>query len=97
MPSYLSLLSWTDQGIRNVKSSPARLDAVKAAAQAAGGRVIFFYMTMGDYDAVIVTELPNDEVASKLLLSSAMQGNIRSKTMKAFTEAEYRNIIGSLP
>ncbi len=93
MPSYLSLISWTDQGVRNVKSSPARLDAVKAAAQAAGGKVIFTYMTMGGYDMAILVELPNDEVAAKLLLGAAMQGNVRSKTMKAFTEAEYRNII----
>ncbi len=97
MPSYLSLISWTDQGIRNVKGSPARLDAVKAAAQAAGGKVIFTYMTMGDYDLAILVELPNDEVAARLLLGASMQGNVRSKTMKAFTEAEFRNIIASLP
>ncbi len=97
MPSYLSMLKWTEQGRRNLKQSPARLDAVKAAAQAAGGRVIFFYMTMGEYDMAILTELPNDEAASRLILSAGMQGNVRSTTTKAFTEDEYRKIIGSLP
>ena len=97
MPSYLSLIKWTDQGIRNVKHSPQRLDAVKQAAQAAGGKVVFFYMTMGEYDLVTLMELPNDEAASRLLLSTAAQGNIRSTTLKAFTEDEYRKLIASLP
>lgn len=97
MPSYLALCNWTDQGIKNVKGSPARLDAVKQAAQAAGGRVIFFYMTMGEYDFVLVVEAPNDEVAARLLLGSAMAGNVRSVTMKAFTEDEYRRVLGGLP
>ena len=97
MPSYLSLIKWTDQGVRNVKHSPQRLDAVKQAAQAAGGKVVFFYMTMGEYDLVTLMELPNDEAASRLLLSTAAQGNIRSTTLKAFTEDEYRKLIASLP
>ena len=97
MPSYLSMLKWTEQGIKNVKQSPGRLDAVKAAAKEAGGRVVFFYMTMGEYDLVTLMELPNDEAASRLFLSVGMHGNIRSTTMKAFTEDEYRKIIGSLP
>ena len=97
MPSYLSMGKWTDQGMKNIKQSPARLDAVKAAAKEAGGRVVFFYMTMGEYDFAVLWELPNDEVASRLLLSASMQGNVRSTTMKAFTEDEYRKVIGSLP
>jgi uncharacterized protein with GYD domain len=97
MPSYLSLCNWTDQGIKNVKGSPARLEQVKQAAQAAGGRVVFFYMTMGQYDFAILLEMPGDEVAAKMMLASAMQGNVRSMTMKAFTEDEYRRVIGTLP
>ncbi len=58
MPSYLSLLQWTDQGIRNVKDSPQRYDAFKQAVQAAGGRVIFLYLTMGEYDLATVVEGP---------------------------------------
>ena len=96
MPSYLSLISWTDQGVRNVKDSPARLDAVKKVFEAGGGRLIFFYMLMGEYDLATLIEMPNDEAATKALLSIGAAGNIRTTTMKAFTEAEYRAIIASL-
>ena len=96
MPSYLSLLNWTEQGVRDVKNSPQRLDAVKKAAEDAGGRLIFFYMLMGDYDMAVLTELPDDESAARLLLGAGQQGNVRSKTYKAFTEDEYRQILGSL-
>lgn len=97
MPSYLSLINWTDQGIQAVKDSPQRLDAVKQAAQAAGGRLIFFYMTMGQYDLVTLLELPNDETAARLLLTIGGLGNVRTTTLRAFTEDEYRSIIAGLP
>lgn len=97
MPSYLSLVNWTEQGVRNIKESPQRLDAVKQAVQAAGGRLIFFYMTMGEYDIATLFEAPDDETMARVLLSIAAQGNVRSKTLKAFTEEEYRRIIGALP
>lgn len=97
MPSYLSLVNWTDQGIRAVKESPQRLDAVKQAIQSAGGRMIFFYMLMGEYDLVTLMELPNDEVAARVLLAIGATGNVRTTTLKAFTEEEYQRIIASLP
>lgn len=97
MPSYLSLLNWTEQGVRDIKQSPERLDAAKQAIQAAGGRMIFFYMTMGEYDMATLIEAPDDESAATVLLALGSQGSIRSTTMKAFTEDEYRGIIGSLP
>ena len=97
MPSYLSLLNWTEQGIRDVKQSPERLDAAKEAIQAAGGRLIFFYMTMGEYDIATLIEVPDDETAARVFLALGSQGSIRSTTMKAFTEDEFRGIIGSLP
>ena len=97
MPSYLSLLNWTEQGVRDIKQSPERLDAAKQAIQAAGGRMIFFYMTMGEYDMATLIEAADDESAATVLLALGSQGSIRSTTMKAFTEDEYRGIIGSLP
>lgn len=97
MPSYLILGSWTEQGIRNVKQGPQRLDAVKQAAQQAGGQVIFFYLTFGQHDFASLVELPNDDTAARLLLNIGSQGNVRTTTLKAFTEDEYRNIIASLP
>ncbi len=96
MPSYLVLANWTEQGIRNVKDSPQRLDAFKQAAEAAGGRLIFFYMTMGQYDLAALVEVPDDHTFARLALNLGSQGNIRSTTLKAFTEDEYRSITGSL-
>lgn len=96
MPSYLSLLKWTDQGIRSVKDSPNRLDAAKRATEAAGGRQIFFYMLMGEYDLAVLSEFPDDASATTFLLSVGAQGNVRTQTMKAYTEDEYRQIIAGL-
>ena len=96
MPSYLSLASWTDQGIRDVKSAPDRLDAVKEAVQAAGGRVIFFYMLMGEYDMATLIEMPDDDAAAQVALRTGMSGNVRTETMKAFTEEEFRTVISGL-
>ena len=97
MPSYLSLINWTEQGAANVKDSPERLDAAKQAIEAAGGRMIFFYMTMGEYDIATLIEAPNDEAAASVLLALGARGSIRTKTMRAFTEDEFRSIVGNLP
>ncbi len=97
MPTYINLINWTDQGIRNVKESPSRLDAARAAAREAGGDIKDTYMTMGTYDVVAITEFPNDEAAAIFALRAGALGNIRTTTLKAFPEAETRKIIGALP
>ena len=96
MPTYVTLIRYTEQGVRNIKESPARLDAAKKAFAAAGGELKQFYLAMGRYDALIVGEAPDDEAAARLALSFGSLGNIRTETMRVFTEAEYRKIIGSL-
>jgi uncharacterized protein with GYD domain len=97
MPSFLSLIRWTEQGIRNVKDSPQRFDAFRQTVEAAGGRVIFLYMTLGDYDLATVVEVPDDERAAQLLLAVGALGNVRTMTMRAFTEEEFRRIVAGLP
>ena len=97
MPSYLVMGTYTDQGVRTIKESPKRFEMVKHVVQQAGGRVIFFYLTFGQYDFATLFELPNDEAAAKLALTIASQGNVRTTTMKAFTEDEYKKIVGGLP
>lgn len=97
MPSYVTLVKWTDQGIRNVKDAPKRADAFEAAVKAAGGSLKGIYLVMGEYDLVVVSEAPNDETATKLALSVAMQGNVRTMTMRAYDREEFRKIIASLP
>ena len=97
MPTYISFASYTDQGIRNVKDSPKRLDAAKDLAKDLGGELKQFYLTMGAYDIVIILDLPGDDAAAKFALSLCARGNVRTTTVKAFTEAEYRDIVASLP
>ncbi|MGQ0531081.1 MAG: GYD domain-containing protein [Caulobacteraceae bacterium] len=96
MATYIQLLSWTEQGARAVKDSPSRLDAAKRAIKALGGEFKSFYLTMGAYDAIAVYEAPNDEAAARFALALAQSGNVRTQTLKAFTETEYRDILGSL-
>jgi uncharacterized protein with GYD domain len=96
MPTYITLANWTDQGIRNVKESGKRIDAARQLIKGAGGEMKGFYLTMGAYDIVTITEAPNDEVVAKVLLTIGGLGNIRTTTLRAFTEAETRNIIASL-
>ena len=96
MPTYVVLNNWTDQGIRTIKESPRRLAATKKAIEAAGGKMLGFYLTMGKYDSVLIVEAPSDEVAATLALSAGSQGSIRTETLKAFPEAEYRRIIAKI-
>ncbi|NWG09047.1 MAG: GYD domain-containing protein [Nitrososphaerales archaeon] len=97
MPYYIVLLNWTDQGIRTIKDLPKRLKKSKAIIEKAGGKWQAIYFTFGQYDAVGVAEFPNDEAAASALLFLGTQGNIRTTTLKAFTQAEFVKIIGKLP
>ena len=96
MSTYIMLGNWTDQGARNVKDSPRRLDAAKKALEDVGGEFKSFFMTMGDFDMVGVYEAPDDAVAARFTLQVGQLGNIRTRTLKAFPEAAYREIIASL-
>ena len=97
MPTYISLMHYTQQGIEKIKESPARLDRAKAAAKAAGGEIKAYYLTMGQYDAVVIIEAPSDEAWAKASLAIASAGAIRTETLRAFSEEEYRKIIAALP
>ncbi len=97
MPTYVTLMRFTDQGIRNIKEGPARLEAAKKAFQSAGAEIKAFYLALGNYDAVVVMEGPSDEVAARLALSIGTQGNVRTDTMRVFTEPEYRKLVSALP
>ena len=96
MPHFVTLLRYTPQGIAKIKESPARLDAARKAAEKVGGKIHAFYLTTGQCDAVIISEFPNDEALAKFSLSVGALGNVTTETLKAFTEAEYRNIVSAL-
>jgi uncharacterized protein with GYD domain len=97
MPTYFSLINYTDQGIRNVKDSPQRLDAAKKLITDMGGELKGFYLTMGPYDLIAILEAPDDEVVAKVLLALGSAGNVRTITLKAFPEADFRRVIEALP
>jgi len=97
MPTYISLISFTQNGIDNIKESPTRLDTAKEAFRAMGADLKEFYMVMGQYDLVVISEAPDDETATKLALMIGSSGSIRTETLRAYKEDEYRKIIASLP
>ena len=97
MPTYVTLVHYTQQGVENMKESPNRLDAAKEAAQSMGVEIREFYLAMGQYDAVIIGEAPDDETITSLAMASASLGNVRTETFRVFTEGEYRKIIATLP
>jgi uncharacterized protein with GYD domain len=90
------LVNWTEQGVRNVRDSPKRLDAARKSLADMGGSFREFYLTMGEYDMVAVCEAPDDAVAARFALQLGMGGNVRTRTLKAFPEAAYREIVNSL-
>jgi uncharacterized protein with GYD domain len=96
MSHYITLIRYTQQGAAKIKESPTRLDAAKKAAEKAGGKIHAWYLTMGKYDAVIISEFPDDEASAKFMLATGALGNVSTQTLKAFTEAEYRKIVASL-
>jgi uncharacterized protein with GYD domain len=96
MTTYVMLANWTEQGILKAKDSPRRLDTAKKALKDMSGEFKSFYLTMGDYDMVAIYEAPDDAVAARFNLQLGMLGNIRTRTLKAFPEAAYREIISSL-
>ena len=97
MPTYISLIQYTQKGIEGIKDSPKRLDAARKAFEDAGAKLKDFYLVMGEYDIVIIVDAPNDETVAKVSLMLGSKGAIKTKTSRAFTEAEYRKIVGSLP
>ncbi len=96
MTIYIMLANWTEQGVRAIRDSPRRLDVAKTALQDMGGEFKSVFMTMGDYDLIAVYEAPDDAVAARFTLQVAQLGNIRTRTLKAFPETAYREIIASL-
>ncbi len=96
MPTFISLINWTDQGIRNFKATKDRAQAATAAAESMGGTIKDIYWTVGPYDIVTVGEFPDDETGTAFLLALGSQGNIRSTTLRAFNADEIQAIIAKI-
>ena len=93
MPTYISLVNFTDQGIREFSDSPKRTQAFKDLMGQLGGSVKDIYWTLGGYDLVVVTEGPDDETATAAALKVSSLGNVRTTTLRAFDEGEIKAII----
>lgn len=96
MPHYIILGNWTEEGIRNVKDAPKRVENTRRMIEKSGGEMQLYY-TFGEYDFVMVVEAPNDETMMKNLLSLGGLGNIRTTTLKAWSESEGAKIVAQLP
>jgi uncharacterized protein with GYD domain len=94
MPTYVSLLNWTDQGIRNYKDTAKRAEAFGAAVEKLGAKLLNIYWTVGLYDLVAVVEGPDDETATAALLQIGGVGNVRTTTLRAFGREEMDRIVG---
>lgn len=97
MATFITLLKYTQQGIKDIKGSPGRLDNARKAAQGMDSTIKSFYLTLGRYDAVAIIEAPNDEAAAKFALATGAQGNVATETLRAFNEDEFRKLVASLP
>jgi uncharacterized protein with GYD domain len=93
MPKYISLINWTDQGIRNFKESADRAKAAGAVAEKMGGKILETFWTLGPYDVVSIAEFPDDETGEAYLLSIGSQGNVRTTTLRAFDAEEIGRIL----
>ncbi len=97
MATYILLMKLTEQGVKDIKNAPQRIEQAFKTVEAMGGKVIGFYSVMGDYDYVAIGEFPSDELAMTFLLGLGSRGNARTTTLKAFTREEFVNIIKKLP
>jgi len=97
MPTYVSLVKWSEQGIQSVKSTVSRTEQVRGQVEKAGGKLVGVWWTQGAYDLVGVFEMPDDESFSALALTVALSGNVRTESMRAYTAEEMQRIIQKLP
>jgi uncharacterized protein with GYD domain len=97
MPTFILSLSWTDQGIRSVKDAPKRSQAAKELAKKVGVEVKQVYLTSGDDDLLVIVDTPNGDNVAKFALALSSMGNVRTRTARAWPEAEFQKLISELP
>jgi uncharacterized protein with GYD domain len=93
MPTYIAMVKWTQQGLKDINESASRLDVARKNFESAGVTIKDFYLVMGRYDTIAIMEAPDDASVAAAMLKAASLGSITSETCRAFTEAEYRQII----
>ena len=96
MATYLPFINFPEQGIKTIKDLPARIAAGRQAFEANGGKLLNYYLTLGAQDAVVVYEFPDDETVASMALAQAGLGNLRTSTVRAFTEAEIPGVLSKV-
>lgn len=97
MPTYISLVNLTEQGIREIRNATERLQEFDKAAHEVGGRLVGFYLVLGQYDYIVITEAPDDQTAARLIIDTIAKGTVRTQTMRAFPREEFENIARDMP
>ena len=97
MATYVCLMKATDQGIKDIKNAPGRVEAARKGIEAGGGKLLALYSVMGEYDYVGIAEFPGDEAGMAFLMALGSLGNVRTTTLRAFTEKEFADIVKKIP
>ena len=97
MATHIVLMKLTEQGIKDIKNAPQRIDAAGKAIEAMGGKMTGFYSTMGEYDYLAIVEGLSDEAGASFLLKLGSAGNVRTTPLKAFTKQEFAEIVKKMP
>jgi uncharacterized protein with GYD domain len=93
MATFVSLINWTDQGIRNYKDSLKRADAFQQVLEQHGGTLKEILWTVGPYDIVAIAEAPDPEAFTAVLLQTGALGNVRTTTLRGFNRDEFSGIL----
>jgi len=97
MPLFIVTINWTEQGIKGVKDAPKRSQAARDFAKKMGAEIKQIYLTSGESDLLAIIDAPNGDVVAKMALALGMQGNIRTRTVRAWTENEFMKLVSELP
>jgi len=97
MPKYIVLMKLTEQGSKDIRNAPDRIESAQKFFQKMGGKEIGFYLVMGEYDYVGIGECPSDEVATAFALALSSAGNVKTTTLKAYSKEEIPGILKMLP
>lgn len=97
MPTYVTLASLTDQGVRTMNDLPRRLQNADQTFESMGGKLREVYLVMGAYDYIVIAEAPDDETMARITLAIAGQGNVRTQTMRAFDRSEAIKLVEGMP
>ena len=97
MMTFILSLNWTDQGVRGVKDAPKRAQASRDLAKKVGVEIKQIYLTSGDADLVFIIDAPNGDNVAKFALALSTLGNLRTRTARAWPEAEFLKLVSELP